>query len=97
MQNRLYENIVTVVRNKASIIPIKNLEKDKIAYVKLGDDSNGVFLEMLKNYAEVTEISNSNLDSLLTDLSDYSKVIISYHKADGAWKKHDLSSEEIQK
>ena len=95
LQNRLYENIVTVVRNKASIIPIKNLEKDKIAYVKLGDDTNGIFLEMLKNYAEVTEISNSNLDSLLADLTDYSKVIISYHKADGAWKKHDLSSEEI--
>ncbi len=96
LQYRLYENIVTVVRNKAAVIPVKNLEKDKIAYVKLGDDSNGVFLEMLKNYGEVTEVSNINLDSLLTDLTDYNKVIIGYHKADGAWKKHDFSAEEIR-
>lgn len=96
LQYRLYENIVTVVRNKAAVIPVKNLEKDKIAYVKLGDDNNGVFLEMLKNYGEVTEVSNINLDSLLTDLADYNKVIIGYHKADGAWKKHDFSAEEIR-
>jgi beta-N-acetylhexosaminidase len=29
-------------------------------------------------------------------LSDFNKVIISYHKADGAWKKHDFSAEEIR-
>ncbi len=96
LQYRLYENIVTVVRNKAAVIPVKNLEKDKIAYVKLGDDHNGVFLEMLKNFGEVTEVSNIDLDSLLIDLADYNKVIIGYHKADGAWKKHDFSAEEIR-
>ncbi|MEZ4837596.1 glycoside hydrolase family 3 N-terminal domain-containing protein [Flavobacterium sp.] len=96
LQYRLYENIVTVVRNKATILPIKNLEKNKIAYVKMGDDTNDIFLEMLNNYTDVTAISNTNLDSLLVELNDYSNVIIGYHKADGAWKKHDFSNEEIR-
>jgi beta-N-acetylhexosaminidase len=60
--DKLYENSVTVLRNKYSF-PIKNIEKDKIAYVKMGDDKPGIFPDILKNYAEVTEISNSVLDS----------------------------------
>ncbi|WP_333693693.1 glycoside hydrolase family 3 N-terminal domain-containing protein [Flavobacterium sp.] len=94
--DRLYENSVTVVRNKATVIPIKNIEKDKIAWVKMGDDKPGVFPEILKNYSEVTEISNPVLDTLLMQLSDFNKVIISYHKADGAWRKHDFSAEEVR-
>ncbi|MFY7741287.1 MAG: glycoside hydrolase family 3 N-terminal domain-containing protein [Flavobacterium sp.] len=94
--DKLYENIVSVIRNKASILPIKNLEKEKIAWVKMGDDKPGIFADILKNYTEITEISNPVLDSLLIQLSDFNKVIISFHKADGAWRKHDFSAEEIR-
>lgn len=93
---KLYENSITVIKNKLSILPIKNIEKEKIAYLKMGDDSNGIFLETLSKYAEVEEVYNENLDSLLLQLTDFNKVIISYHKADGAWKKHDFSVKELQ-
>jgi len=65
--------------------------------VKLGDDGNSSFLSTLKQYTEVTEISDTNIDTLLLKLKDYSKVIVGFHKADGAWKKHDFKPEELAK
>ena len=92
----LYENALTVVRNYQEILPIKDLEKDKIAFIKMGDDSDSKFLETLQKYADVTAVSHSNLDSLQQQLKDFNKVIISFHKADGAWKNHNFSSKEVQ-
>ena len=92
---KLYENAVTVIKNEKKIIPIKQLDKEKIAYVKLGNDTSDVFLTQLKNYANITEINSKNLDSVLVELQNYTKVIIGYHKADGAWKNHDLTFREL--
>src|SRR5690606_9945447 len=65
LQYKLYENIITVIKNKLAILPIKELDEEKIAYVKFGDDSHETFLETVKKYTDVTEVSNENLDSLL--------------------------------
>jgi beta-glucosidase-like glycosyl hydrolase/CubicO group peptidase (beta-lactamase class C family) len=97
LQYELYEKAVTVLKNDEAILPIRNLEKEKIAYVKLGDDNNSIFLSTLKQYTEVTEIAENNIDTLLVRLQPYTKVIIGFHKADGAWKKHDFSPEELKK
>lgn len=95
MNFKLYENALTLLKNKDKILPIKRLEKEKIAYVKLGNDSHEDFFQKLNQFAEVTEIQSTNIDSVLVELEAYSKVIIGYHKADGAWKNHDLSIKEL--
>lgn len=92
---QLYENAVTVIKNDTKSIPIAQLDKEKIAYVKLGNDTSDVFLTQLKNYANVTEITSKNLDSVLTELEGYTKVIIGYHKSDGAWRNHNLTFREL--
>lgn len=92
---QLYESAITVLKNEDKLIPIKKLEKEKIAYVKLGDGPNTNFLNKLKDYADVTEITSFNLDTALLDLEKYSKVIIGYHKPDGAWRKNELTFKEI--
>ena len=95
LQYQLYENALTVLKNKETILPIQDLAKAKIAYVKLGDDSNSSFVSTLKKYAEVTEVAHENIDSLQLRLKDFSTVIIGYHKSDKAWKKTDFSEVEI--
>jgi beta-N-acetylhexosaminidase len=95
MNFKLYENALTILKNKDKILPIKRLEKEKIAYIKLGNDSHEDFFQKLNQFAEVTEIQSTNIDSVLVQLKEYSKVIIGYHKADGAWKNHDLSIKEL--
>ncbi|HLF51366.1 glycoside hydrolase family 3 N-terminal domain-containing protein [Flavobacterium sp.] len=95
LQYQLYENAVTVLKNKNDILPIRNLENNKIAYVKLGDDVNSPFVSTLKKYTDVTEVSNKNIDSLNVHLKDFNTVIVGFHKSDKAWKKHDFSEKEI--
>lgn len=92
---QLYENAITVLKNESRLIPLKKLEREKIAYVKLGDGSNEMFLAKLKDYADVTEITAFNLDTALLDLTDFTKVIVGYHKPDGAWRKNELTFKEI--
>ncbi|WP_035672806.1 glycoside hydrolase family 3 N-terminal domain-containing protein [Flavobacterium sp. 83] len=93
----LYENAITVLKNTTSVLPIKNLESQKIAYVKIGDDTNDSFASTLKKYADVTVFSDRNLDSLQVKLKDFTTVIIGVHKSDVAFKNGDLNSEELAK
>jgi CubicO group peptidase (beta-lactamase class C family) len=95
LQYQLYENAITVLKNKNSILPIKSLENNKIAYVKLGDDSNSKFVSTLKKYTEITEVSSDNIDSLNVKLSNFNTVIVGFHKSDKAWKKHDFTETEL--
>lgn len=96
-QYELYENAVTVIKNTDEVLPIQKLEKEKIAFVKLGDDTHSQFLSTLQKYTEVTEISEDNLDSLKVRLKPFTTVIAGFHKADGAWKKHDFKPSELAK
>ena len=93
----LYENAITVLKNTAAVLPIKNLDKQKIAYVKIGDDSNDAFVSTLKKYAEITVIEDTNLDSLQVKLLPFTTVIIGYHKSDVAFRNDDLRSDELFK
>lgn len=94
LQYQLYENAITVIQNKNNILPIRNLDQ-KIAYVKLGDDTNSSFLSTLKKYTEVTEVSDTNIDTLNVKLKAFNTVIIGFHKSDRAWKKHDFTEAEL--
>lgn len=94
LQYQLYENAITVVKNKDNILPIKNLNQ-KIAYVKLGDDVNSTFVNTLKKYTEITEIQSTNIDSLNFQLKPFNTVIVGFHKSDKAWKKHDFTETEL--
>lgn len=94
LQYQLYENAITVVKNKDNILPIKNLNQ-KIAYFKLGDDVNSTFVNTLKKYTEITEIQSTNIDSLNFQLKPFNTVIVGFHKSDKAWKKHDFTETEL--
>jgi len=95
LQYELYENAVTVIKNQDDVLPIKALDKEKIAYVRLGDDKSTPFLQTLQKYTEVTEINEDNLDSLKVRLKPFSTVIVGFHKPDGAWKNHSWKPEEV--
>ncbi|MDI6033942.1 glycoside hydrolase family 3 N-terminal domain-containing protein [Flavobacterium sp. LB2P84] len=97
LQYELYENAITVLKNTAAVLPIKNLDKQKIAYVKIGDDINDAFVLTLKKYAEITVIDDANLDSLQVKLQPFTTVIIGYHKSDVAFRNDDLKSNELFK
>ncbi|WP_298152867.1 glycoside hydrolase family 3 N-terminal domain-containing protein [Flavobacterium sp.] len=96
LQYQLFENAVTVLKSKDAILPIRHLENTRIAYVKIGDDSNAAFLSTLKKYTDVTEVSDTNIDSLNVKLKNFDLVIAGFHKSDKAWKSHAFSQAEIE-
>ncbi len=95
LQYELYENAITVLKNKNDILPLTHLENEKIAYVKLGDDANSAFVSTLKKYTQVTEIKYEDLDCLNEELKNYTKVIVGFHKSDKAWKSHAFSDKDL--
>jgi beta-N-acetylhexosaminidase len=95
LQYRLYENAITVLKNTNEILPVKELENKKIAYVKLGDDVNTTFLSTLKKYTEVTEVIEPDKYCINEKLKDFNLVIIGFHKSDKAWKKYDFTTDEL--
>lgn len=97
LQYTLYENAVTVLKNDSAVLPIKSLENERIAYVKLGEDNHAPFLSTIQKYTEVTEIQNDSIHLMLERLKGYTTVIVGYHKSDGAWKNHDFKPDELSK
>ncbi|KOS05370.1 beta-N-acetylglucosaminidase [Flavobacterium akiainvivens] len=93
---QLYEGAVTVLKNDQELVPVMELEEEKVAFIKMGDDDGTGYLEMLQKYADVTEIKEDTLAKAQEKLKEYTTVVIGYHKADGAWKKHDFSAKELE-
>jgi beta-N-acetylhexosaminidase len=96
LHRELVKNSLTLVKNKNDNLPIRNLEKKKIAYVKLGDAENDAYVNMLKKYAQVTVVSDTNLDGLVEKLQPYNYVIIGFHKSNlNPWKSYKFSNKEL--
>lgn len=97
LQYEQSENTITVLKNVDSLLPIKNLENQKIAYVKIGDASSDSFVETLKKYTEITEFQEVNLETLQAKLKAFSLVIISCHPSDESSYENSLSTVDLNK
>ncbi len=87
---------LTVLKNDAAILPVKDLEDKKIAYVELGDDSGAPFYEALRKYADVKKISGATNAELLEKLQSFNYVIIGFHRSDeNPWKSFSFNAQEI--
>ena len=96
LHSALVKNSLTLLKNSNEALPIVRLDKQKIAYVKLGDDSGNHFLNMLNNYTNVTKVSAPNLNEILKKLTPYHKVIIGFHKSNAhPWKSYKFSQKEL--
>jgi beta-glucosidase-like glycosyl hydrolase/CubicO group peptidase (beta-lactamase class C family) len=96
----VYENAIeaaiTVLKNKNDLLPLKDLETKKIAYVQLGDDSGLTFYQELKKYAEVDKIVGDQLDELMDNLEPYNTVIVGFHRSnENPWKSHSMNSKQL--
>lgn len=95
LHEELYENILTLLKNKREVLPVNDLTATRIAYVKMGDDDASVFVNTLKKYTRIDLLEiNTTLD--LKKLKPYDLVIIGYHKSDvSAYRKNDFSQAQI--
>lgn len=96
LNEKLYENAITVVRNQKDQLPLRRLETRKIAYVKMGDYDGSAFLDELKKYTRVHEIKAEQLDELIIQLQNYNTVIVGFHKSNAnPWKDYKFTDQEL--
>ncbi len=82
---QMYDESITLLRNKGNLIPLKTFYRDCIASVVINDTVQNNFQLMLNRYAKVDcfsiakDASIKTMDSLMLKLEDYDRVIISIH------------------
>ncbi|MFC7357145.1 glycoside hydrolase family 3 N-terminal domain-containing protein [Jejudonia soesokkakensis] len=90
------EKALTVLKNKKAILPIKDLQKKKIAYINLGDDSGAVFLDELRKYTDIDFVKAEKLDEYIKKLKNYNYVIVGFHKSnENPWKDYTFTDNEL--
>jgi beta-glucosidase-like glycosyl hydrolase/CubicO group peptidase (beta-lactamase class C family) len=90
------ENAITLVKNEVDLLPVKNLENKKIAYVALGDDPGDTFLETMQKYTSVTKVEGKDISSLKKNLEGFNVVIVGFHKDNSSpWKPFKFSEKEL--
>lgn len=90
------DHALTVIKNDRAILPIKDLQEKKIAYINFGDDSGETFLNELRKYGRVDWVKATNLDGYVQKLKAYNYVIIGFHKSnDNPWKKFEFTEKEL--
>ncbi|NRA91439.1 MAG: serine hydrolase [Psychroserpens sp.] len=96
LYGNLMENAITVVKNKSEILPIRNLQTKKIAYVQFGDDDGSPFYNELKKYTKVHQVKAEKLDEMITKLQNYNTVIIGLHRSNtNPWKGYKFTDKEL--
>ena len=96
LYEELLESAITVVRNKSDLLPLRNLQTKKIAYVQFGDDDGSTFYNELKKYSKVHHVKALKLDEMMTKLQNYNTVIIGLHRSNKhAWEKFEFTDKEL--
>ncbi|PKA84218.1 beta-glucosidase-like glycosyl hydrolase [Ulvibacter sp. MAR_2010_11] len=91
------ENALTVLKNDNEILPIKDLQNKKIAYINFGDDDGKDFLNQLQKYAKIDWVKANDLLEYLQILEKYDYTIIGFHKSNAnPWKSYNLEEKEIE-
>ena len=98
LYEKAIENALTVLKNDRLIIPIKKIEKTKIAYVHMGDDTGTYFFNHLNKYAQVDWIKANSITEYKEKLKEYDLTIIGFHKSNAnPWKEYKFSDHELTK
>lgn len=80
LNEEAFSDAITTIKNDGHILPIKESEKEKIAYIKLGDGIYEAFISEMKSGASVQDLTGLSIKKLLKELKKYDKVIIGYHR-----------------
>lgn len=95
LHRKLMENAITLIKNDNAILPIRDLDKNKIAYLKLGEDTNYVFQKRLQDYTNVAVYDKKELANF--NPNKYDIIIIGVHKSNkNPWKSYKIAKDDLQ-
>ncbi|MCW1734467.1 glycoside hydrolase family 3 N-terminal domain-containing protein [Anaerorudis cellulosivorans] len=84
LKRKLYDNAVTLLKNKSDLIPINELDAKIIASIVIGETTPNEFQRMLKKYDNIRTFQLSDtkgLEEIEKQVSDCNLLILSIHGA----------------
>src|SRR5690606_4773490 len=94
---KLYEQVVTVLKNDKNLLPLNSDKANSNAYARVGVDVNDSFIDDLLAYLSITLINHYDIGDHLSDVKACDLVNVGYHKSDGGCKKHVILTTRINK
>lgn len=80
VQRKIYDGAVTLVKNTEDIVPLKHLDKMKIASVAIGAPASNAFQKQLKKYGNVATFQAASTSAVsAAQVKDFDLVIYSLH------------------
>lgn len=85
LASKLNEESLTLLKNEADMLPLKELDKKKIAVLSLGEGMSSPFVQTLKKYTTVDSYSilrntkANDANSVYKELENYDLVICAVH------------------
>lgn len=82
LNKKIYEEAITLIKNKNDLIPLKEIDTLNLAYVSLGGDKSDIYLNTLKNYSELTnyqlsyKATQEQMKELLAKLKSHNLIIV---------------------
>ncbi len=70
---------ITAVKVTDSLLPLKKLDKQKVAYVAMGKGDGKAFLNTLRKYTSVSVVKGNDLADLVKKLKPYTTVVVGFH------------------
>lgn len=102
LNEELYKNSVTLIKDKDSLLPLKRLDTLKIASIAIGEKRENSFQKTLKFYTNTTNFVIDKKPTkkagrdLLKKLSDYNLIILSIHNSSiSAGKNFGINQEAV--
>lgn len=83
LSQKLYNESITLLKNESDLLPIKGIDKTRIASVAIGTSQTEPFQFWLRKYADVKTFQLSDSDKLADiekELTDFDLVILSIHQ-----------------
>src|SRR5690606_3864410 len=97
LYEELVENAVTLIKNDSGLLPVKDIDSRKIAYVSFGDAKGDSFLNQLRKYGKIDHIKADKLDVMINKLKSYNLVIIGFHKSNASpWAGYKFGRDELK-
>jgi beta-N-acetylhexosaminidase len=87
LREDIVENAITLIKNDLELVPVRNLDIKKIAYVPIGGGDYTDFLNTLRLYTNVDIVKSGALDALQEKLNSYNLIIVGLHPSASAAQK----------
>lgn len=95
LTEKIYENAITIAKNKDNILPLKNLDTQKTAYIKFGDDTGWEFFKNLNYYDNIPQLKSGSWEALNKEMAPYDRIIIGLHRSNATpWTSYKFSETE---